>query len=137
MPPERRHAILELVGVAAQVPWVVHSVVEHTDYEDARFVGLEEHAVAPTGRHVKAWPEVFAIAADDSACPEPLHDVAQVRHVSPSAIGSPSLLGIAPNRPEIFPGDLGEIEAPHNSVKNASIWSSFSSRITFPAPTSS
>lgn len=119
------------------MPRVVHPVVEHTDYEDARLVGLEEHGVAPTGRHLETWPQVIAIAADNSSCPEPLHDVAQFRHVSHRAIRAPRLLGIALYRLEIPPGDLREIEAPHKSAKKASIWSSFSSRITLPASTSS
>jgi hypothetical protein len=33
--------------------------------------------MAPTGRHPETWPEVIAIAGDNSACPEPLHDVAR------------------------------------------------------------
>ena len=119
------------------MPRVIHSVVEHTNYEDARFVDLKEHAVAATGRHAEPGPEVITIAANDSPCREPLHDVPQFRHVPHCAIGAPGPFGIASYRPEILPSDLGEIEAPHRSAKNASIWSSFSSRITLPASTSS
>src|SRR5688572_17527223 len=114
------------------MPRVIHSVVEPTNYEDARFVDLQEHAVAATGRHAEPGSEVITIAANDSPCREPLHDVPQFRFLSHRAIGAPGFLRIASYRPEILPSDLGKIEAPHRSAKKASIWSSFSSRITLP-----
>jgi hypothetical protein len=58
-------------------------------------------------------------------------------HVLGRPVRPPRPGGVATNRREIRPGDLGEDESLHRLANRASIWSSVSSSITRPAATSS
>lgn len=77
------------------------------------------------------WP------GKDCATNDTLERVADRSHVPRRSLLSPCPRGVPPYRLEIRTGDLRELEAPHRSAKKASIWSSLSSRITFPVAASS
>lgn len=82
--------------------------------------------MTPAGRHSQSGLEVIALATQDSSGDQAFHGVAQPGQVLKRALRPPRPLRVSTYGFQIVTGDLRELEAPHRSAKNASIWSSLS-----------
>ena len=106
---------------------VVHPVVQDANNEDAGIIGLEEDAVSPADSHLDARPQVISTAGGNGPSEQALQRVTKGVQVRRGPLLAPGTSGVATNRVEIRPGNLGEDQAYHRRAKSASISSSVSS----------
>jgi hypothetical protein len=103
------------------MPTVVHPVVQHTNHQHSGIIYLEKDAMTAAGGHSEARPKVLTFAADCPSRREIFHGVAQSDQIALCALTAPGSQRIAPDRPQIRPNALGQVETSHRSAKKASI----------------